>query len=116
MFIALGVLGLVAALAVLASLRTGLSADRTPGRVEAPTRIVMDGTRFHPEEATVDSGAVVLWANLDPFPHNVTSESGKFQSDNLTPNGTWVLRPIERGTFEYHCTLHPGMKAVLHVR
>jgi plastocyanin len=116
MFIVLGVLALVAVLGVVAVLRAWVPADRVPGRGEAPTRIVMDGTRFHPEEATVDSGAVVLWANLDPFPHNVNSESGNFHSDNLAPDGTWVFRPTERGTFEYHCTLHPGMKAVLRVR
>jgi hypothetical protein len=52
------------------------------------------------------------WSNADPFPHNVTSESGSFHSEDLAPDGTWVFRPTECGTFEYHCTLHPGMKAV----
>jgi len=46
----------------------------------------------------------------------VTSESGSFHSGDLAPDGTWVFRPTERATFEYHCTLHPGMKAVLRVR
>ncbi len=54
------------------------AADLILATPNASTRIVMDGTSFHPEEATVDSGAAVLWANLDPFPHNVTSESGTF--------------------------------------
>jgi mono/diheme cytochrome c family protein len=44
MFIVLGVLALVAALAVLAVLRTGLSADRTPGRVE--TLVARNLVRF----------------------------------------------------------------------
>jgi len=93
------------------------AADLAPrGGSNASTRIVMDGTSFHPAETTVESGAPVLWANLDPFPHNVTSESGNFHSGDLAPDGTWVFRPTERGTFEYHCTLHPGMKAVLRVR
>ena len=83
---------------------------------KASTKIVMDGTTFHPADATVASGEAVQWANLDPFPHNVTADSGRFHSDDLAPDGTWVFRPTERGTFEYHCTLHPGMKAVLHVR
>jgi plastocyanin len=83
---------------------------------KASARIVMDGTSFRPAEATVHTGEPVLWANLDPFPHNVTSASGNFHSGDLAPDGTWVFRPTERGTFEYHCTLHPGMKAVLRVR
>jgi mono/diheme cytochrome c family protein len=80
------------------------------------TRIVMDGTRFHPQAATVAVGSEVVWANSDPFPHNVNSPSGHFRSADIDPDGTWRLRPTERGTFEYQCTLHPGMKAVLTVQ
>jgi plastocyanin len=79
-------------------------------------RVVIDGTRFHPDEATISLGESAQWSNADPFPHNVTAESGTFHSEDLAPDGTWVFRPTERGTFEYHCALHPGMKAVLRVR
>src|SRR4029079_15477914 len=44
MFIVLGVLALVAVLAALAVLRTGLAADRTPGRVE--TLVARNLVRF----------------------------------------------------------------------
>jgi plastocyanin len=89
----------------------GGTSDSTVG-----VRVVIDGTRFHPDEATINLGESAQWSNADPFPHNVTSESGTFHSEDLAPDGTWVFRPTERGTFEYHCTLHPGMKAVLRVR
>jgi plastocyanin len=147
--IVLGGLAVAAALAVVVVLRTGLSADRAPSRVETAVarqlvrpsipversalqsplsgpesttdsmvgvRVVIDGTRFHPDEATISLGESAHWSNADPFPHNVTSESGTFHSEDLAPDGTWVFQPTERGTFEYHCTLHPGMKAVLRVR
>ena len=86
------------------------------GVLSAATRIVMDGTRFQPQAATVAIGSQVVWTNTDPFPHNVNSASGRFRSGDIAPDGTWLLRPTERGTFEYQCTLHPGMKAVLTVQ
>src|SRR5262249_52522365 len=33
-------------------------------------RVVMDGTRFHPDEATITLGESAQWSNTDPFPHN----------------------------------------------
>jgi len=85
------------------------------GRAPSKT-IAIDGTRFHPGEVTVAVNDAVEWVNKDPFPHNVTSKAGGFHSGDLGPNGQWRLRPTTRGTFEYVCTLHPGMKAVLRVR
>ena len=64
------------------------------------TRIVMDGTRFQPQTATVAIGSQVVWTNSDPFPHNVNSASGHFRSGDIASDGTWQWRPIERGTFE----------------
>jgi plastocyanin len=91
------------------------------GLVEASGRetsktIAIDGTSFRPRDITISINDAVEWVNKDPFPHNVTSKAGAFQSGNLQPDGTWQFRPTSRGTFEYVCTLHPGMKAVLRVR
>jgi plastocyanin len=114
--ILLGGLAVAAGLAGVGALRTPPTVTAVDVPHESTLRVVMDGTRFRPSEATVAPGDTVIWANLDPFPHNVYSEAGHFTSGNLAPDGTWLFRPTERGTFEYHCTLHPGMKAVLRVR
>ena len=55
----------------------------------------------------------VEWVNKDPFPHNVTAKSGGFSSGNLPAAGKWQFRPRSRGTFEYVCTLHPGMDGTI---
>src|SRR5262245_46739714 len=127
-------IGLAAATAFATVRNNGPAADRRPGRLEEAvaarnrhataisaerTRsktIAMDGARFDPFDLTVSVGATVKWINKDPYPHNVTSNGGGFQSGNLTPNREWRFRPSKRGTFEYVCTLHPGMKAVLRVK
>ena len=78
--------------------------------------VVMDGTQFKPGELAVSVGQTVRWRNTDPFPHNVESPQGGFRSGDLEPDSGWQFKVTERGTFEFECTLHPGMKGVLNVR
>jgi plastocyanin len=77
--------------------------------------IAIDGTRFRPDDVTVTVNDMVEWVNKDPFPHNVSSTVGGFRSGDLLPDREWRFQPTKRGTFEYVCTLHSGMKAVLRV-
>jgi plastocyanin len=83
---------------------------------DAPDTVTMDGTTFHPPTMTVKVGETVVWANKDPFPHNVTSSAGGFRSGDLDPDREWRFRTTRKGTFRYVCTLHPGMSAVLVVK
>jgi plastocyanin len=89
-----------------------------PAPVAAPKpaqRIAIDGTRFMPPEVVVPLGSTVTWTNVDPFPHNVDSTVGGFQSGDLAPGAIWSVELKTRGVFPYQCTLHPGMKGVLRV-
>jgi plastocyanin len=83
---------------------------------DASKTIAIDGTRFEPDDITVSLGDTVAWVNKDPFPHNVSSTVGGFHSSDLPPDREWRFQPTKRGTFEYVCTLHSGMKAVLRVQ
>jgi len=82
----------------------------------AAATIAIDGTSFQPDETTVAVGGMVMWANKDPFPHNVVSKPGGIHSGDIEPDGAWRFRATRRGTFEYVCTLHPGMHGVLRVK
>lgn len=77
--------------------------------------VVMDGTRFQPENLTVKLGDRVVWVNKDPFPHTATAVSGVFDSKSVGPEKSWKYTPGKRGVFPYVCTLHPTMKGVLRV-
>jgi plastocyanin len=107
------VVGLVTVIAFAMVRTPGLAADSRP---TVSKTIAIDGARFDPVNLSVPVGGTVKWINKDPYPHNVTSKIGGFQSGNLDPNREWRFRASKRGTFEYVCTLHPGMKAVLHVK
>jgi plastocyanin len=82
----------------------------------AAVTVVMDGTAFQPAEVSVRAGDLVEWVNKDPFPHNVSADAAGLHSGDLEPDQTWRYRAAARGTFQYVCTLHPGMAGVLHVK
>jgi len=78
--------------------------------------IAIDGTSFQPDEVTVAIGEAVKWVNRDPFPHNVTSKAGGIHSGDIEPDESFEFHADRPGTFAYLCTLHPGMRGVLHVK
>jgi plastocyanin len=44
----------------------------------------------------------------------VTSDTnGQFDSGSISTNGTYPHTFSGTGTFPYHCTFHPGMKATV---
>lgn len=66
---------------------------------------------FSPAELTIKKGDTVKWTNLDSVAHTATSDNGTFDSGLLSQNQSWSKTFNETGTFEYHCTPHPYMKA-----
>ena len=76
----------------------------------------IEGTQFQPNVLSVSRGDSIVWTNKDPFPHTVTSKSGGFDSQQIQPGESWTFRPSKAGEFEYVCSLHPTMKAVLRVK
>jgi plastocyanin len=79
--------------------------------------IVMEGTSIQPDDVTVKAGEMVEWINKDPFPHNVTFLGAHSAgSGDLEPGAHWDYRPMTPGDYAYVCTLHPGMRGMLHVK
>ena len=78
-----------------------------------------DGTfAFSPTTLTIKAGTTVIWMNTTAAPHTVTSDDGKsFDSGTANPitpqSGTYHFTFTTKGTFAYHCTFHPYMKATI---
>ena len=96
----------VLAVAAIASATAAYAAEHT---------IVMEGVKFEPAELTVERGATVLWVNKDPFPHTATAR-GAFDSKEIAPGKSWKWIARRAGSYDYVCTLHPGMKGKLTVK
>lgn len=68
---------------------------------------------FIPSKKIVEVGSQIIWKNMDNAPHSITSNDGIFDSGELQPgeNGSITFR--KKGTFIYHCSIHPDMKATV---
>lgn len=72
------------------------------------------GYTFSPSSLTVKSGDTVVWKNLDPMAHIVTSDSGSELASSSISNGqTYTHTFSTAGTFAYHCAIHTSMKGTI---
>lgn len=85
----------------------------TPTKIPATSSI--DNFGFNPPNITIYTGDSVTWANNDPVPHTVTSDTGVWDSGNLAPGQTYSHAFPAAGTFPYHCTLHTIMTGTVTV-
>ena len=108
----------LASVAVALSLIACTGCNRRAANAHTPTThtIVMDGTRFQPEDLTVKAGDLVVWVNKDPFPHTATSTTGGFDSDQIGSGKSWSFKTEQTSDFRYVCTLHRTMKGTLRVK
>ncbi len=64
---------------------------------------------YSPASLTVKQGTTVIWTNDDSMTHTVTADNGSFASGNLANSQTYSHTFTTKGTFAYHCALHPSM-------
>jgi amicyanin len=77
-----------------------------------PNAVTIKNFAYSPANLTVSVGTVVTWTNEDVAPHTVTSDTGsELNSTNLAQGQTYSHTFSTAGTFPYHCTIHPNMKA-----
>lgn len=67
------------------------------------------GFAFSPNPLTVKVGTTVTWTNDDTVLHTVTADDKSF-SGFVLPGKTFSHTFTTRGTFTYHCSIHPFMK------
>ena len=102
-------IGIVFFVAVLSVLNSCTKAS-DPGLNE----VFIQNSVFSPSTITVVANTAITWTNKDGMPHTVTSDSGnELDSGNIPTNGTWSHTFTVSGTYPYHCTIHPTMKATV---
>jgi plastocyanin len=74
-------------------------------------RIVDQGpNRFRPATLTIEPGTRVRWVNRGSLTHTTTSDTDRWDR-TIPPGGAFTRVFRRRGTFEYHCSIHPSMRA-----
>ena len=75
------------------------------------TSVTIKDFQFTPATVTIKVGGAVTWTNDGPSTHDVTADDGSFKSGSLATGKTYTRTFDTAGTFDYHCGIHPTMKA-----
>lgn len=82
--------------------------------------ISIQNSAFQSPLLMINVGDTVVWTNKDSMPHTVTSDSGNELDSSTLSGATGGYYPksggsyshtfTTEGTYDYHCSVHPGMK------
>ena len=91
---------------------SSIQPSNTNTNTASNNEVTLEGFAFSPLELKIKKGSTVTWTNQDSVKHTVTSDSGSELSSALIKKGETYSNVFnELGTFSYHCTPHPSMKA-----
>ena len=114
----LTLIGLLMAVLLLASCMPE-AATEAPGSLEGTgkSNVTMQGLAFQPAELTISAGATVTWTNEDNVGHTVSAgkrgtPTGEFDQ-NVPAGETFNYTFEEPGTYDYYCSIHPGMDGIV---
>jgi plastocyanin len=91
----------------------GNGGDNGGSKGPGTNEVFIQDMTFTPGTITVATNTTIKWTNKDAVTHNVTSDSGLFDSGNIAGGGTWSYTFASAGTYPYHCTPHPVMTATM---
>jgi plastocyanin len=72
---------------------------------------------FVPSPTTVSVGQRVIWKNVDSRSHDIIQDANSFTTPVIAAGG--AAEPVTmstRGTFTYHCGIHPSMVGTITVQ
>lgn len=74
-------------------------------------KVIIEEFVYTPILLRIKVGDSVIWTNRDTTAHSITADDGLFESESLSRGQNYTYTFIETGTYTYHCSEHPGMKA-----
>ena len=80
-------------------------------------QVSMKDIKFDPETLKVKAGQTVTWTNDDSVGHDVTGDDFKSGDPGGLQSGDTFQHTFKKaGTFDYVCSVHPGMKGSVQVK
>jgi plastocyanin len=110
--------GIVACLTIAAALLVGQAAPAAapgPAQASGSNSVDINHFKFHPGTLEVAKGAKVVFSNSAGIAHTAT-DRGAFDSGHIQPGDSFSVRFERKGTFRYHCEIHPFMHGKIVVR
>ena len=72
-----------------------------------PGTVILRPSAFQPETITIAAGETVTWKWREKVSHNIVGKGGI--DKKVADNGTYTHTFDKKGTYDYRCTVHPGM-------
>lgn len=99
-------------------------AQQNSGQNAAPTSATSTGKNmvtiqsyaFSPAALTVKVGDKVTWTNQDAVGHSAVADDKSFDTGIIAQGQSGSVTFSKAGTFAYHCSVHPMMKATITVQ
>lgn len=108
-----------ASVALVAMATVGLlssAAEAEPGAQASRTKVVdIKNFAFKPATLSIDKGASVSFVNSSDVAHTATKASA-FNTGRIKAGKSKLIRFTQKGTFAYHCSIHPFMKGTIVVQ
>lgn len=90
--------------------------DATPTVINAQqVTINISDFKYDPSNVVVPLGTTVTWVNHDSAPHDATDDDDAWRTERLEKDGVGAITFDTAGEYDYHCSIHPYMKATLTV-
>ena len=87
--------------------------DASPEAGMEKNAVEIKNFAFGPKTITIKKGTKVAWTNQDSVSHTATADDGSFDTGLLAKGESGSVTFDKVGTFSYHCTPHPNMKAAI---
>lgn len=81
----------------------------------ATVEVTIQGMKFDPADLAIKAGDTVTFTNQDGVPHTATADDGSFDTGRLTRGKSASLTFSAKGSYAYHCAVHPTMKGKITV-
>jgi len=103
--------GILASMAVMALALVGfgnaLASDGPTATASSVKSVRIQGFVYHPGTIRVRPGSTVTFTNRDSGLHNAVGRG--FSTGNLRSGKSGSITFRRKGTFAFHCTIHPEM-------
>jgi plastocyanin len=85
------------------------TAPSTAGTVTVNIVGINGALSFSPNPATLPSGQLIVWHNVDTVTHHVVLNDGSLDTGNLDPGTYSQPMALSAAGGQYHCSIHPVM-------
>lgn len=94
---------------------TAAPATTTTTEAAATAAIRIENFTYSPPALQISTGTIVTATNADSAPHTWTADDGSWDSGALGQGDRYQHTFSKRGTFSFHCAIHPSMKGTVTV-